>query len=105
MKNIEKVLVRHSSKTQNEHAPNNIPWIEYWEKVTQREIPKSCPCCGRCPTKENPMVGAHVEKLILLGEYNSTQYITPTCKRCNDKCKGINLYNSFKVNISDLLDL
>ena len=101
----EMIQVRHSKKTSGENAPDGDTWINYWKIKTKRGIPKVCPSCGGNPTEDNYMVGAHVEKFIELSSQQKTKYITPTCNICNSKYKGINLYNSFWVNKSDLLEL
>jgi predicted nucleic-acid-binding Zn-ribbon protein len=103
--NSPKVVVIHSTGTQNESAPNNMSWIDYWQDRKKQEVPSMCPCCGKKPDEDNPMVGAHVESLITLLDSVTSRYITPTCKKCNDKYKGNHRYHSFEVCKSDLLEL
>ena len=103
--NTPKVVVIHSTGTQNESAPNNMSWIDYWQDRKKQDIPSICPCCGKEPDEDNPMVGAHVEVLITLFVNNTPRYITPTCKSCNDKHKGNQRYYSFEVDKSALLEL
>ena len=104
MNTQKRILVRHSVKTQNEKAPNNLTWIDFWKESMRREVPEICPCCGENPNNDNPMVGAHVEKYILSLDI-TPRYITPTCNNCNVTYKGIKHYKPFFVDESDLLIL
>lgn len=88
---MKEIVVRHDSSTSNEKAPNGQPWIEYWQQQTKLDIPKECPCCKKKPTEKNPMIGAHVIKVLDMAgsKLSWTRYITPTCDECNKKYKGI----------------
>lgn len=102
---MENMIVRHSSKTQDEKAQDGSSWIDFWQKTTKRGIPEICPCCKETPNEKNPMVGAHVEEYILSGYIDKPRYITPTCKKCNDTYKGQKCFHPFKVDKSDLLEI
>lgn len=105
MDTSKKILVQHSANTQDENAPDNLTWIDFWEKSKGRGVPVICPCCGEKTDKDNPMVGAHVEEYILSLDNNTQRYITPTCNNCNVKYKGMKRYKTFSVDKSDLLAL
>lgn len=85
--------VKHADTKDESNKPRAYgnTWIEYWENCSAESIPSICPCCGENITSENIAVGAHV---VIEGE-DKTQYITPTCKRCNDRYKGSNKGKKF----------
>ena len=41
-------------------------WIEYWEKHSRYQLKDFCRDCRKKVTSDNPFVGAHVKKLILV---------------------------------------
>ena len=77
-------IVIHDTNTACENAPNGNSWIDYWREKVNLDIPSICPCCGQ---EIEEVVGAHVINLIALAGKETPQFITPTCKVCNDKYK------------------
>jgi hypothetical protein len=74
--------------------------ISYWEKNKKSECKLNldsftCPCCGK-EVKRDYIDGAHV---LLVGK--NGQYITPTCKDCNEYKLVTDRY--FKVKEADLV--
>lgn len=83
-------LQPHAGSVFVQHAPHSKPhddvsqtMISYWEEnVGKDKIVDldnfTCPCCGK-KTKREDIDGAHVK---IVGK--TGQYITPTCKECNE---------------------
>lgn len=74
--------------------------ISYWDKNKKKECKLNldsftCPCCGKT-VKRDFIDGAHV---LLVGK--SGQYITPTCKDCNEYKLVTDRY--FKMKEVDLV--
>ena len=72
-----------------QHAPHSKPndenqtMISYWEENVGKDKTVdldnfTCPCCGK-KTKREDIDGAHIK---IVGK--TGQFITPTCKDCND---------------------
>lgn len=72
-------IVKNANGTSRWSVPSTgeSSWLEYWK----RNIVGYSTCnCGSCGTTSD-LVGAHVQK-VLEGE---ELYITPLCRRCNQK--------------------
>lgn len=64
-------------------------WLSHWYEnmrfIDSRYANKmiattSCPLCNQPITEENPLVGAHVQKIL---SNDRDYYIIPVCKSCN----------------------
>ena len=83
-------LVFNASKTAEEKALNGKPWIEYWQTMTGKKIPKICPLCG-LPLDEKDADGCHIvfpkriETLfgVMQEEGSRLKYIIPAHYKCN----------------------
>ena len=93
---VEKAIVKHATSSTSK-APNGMSWIDYWVSKMKYPIPDICPCCKEKTTDTNPMVGAHVVKVIDINAVGRKFYIIPTCKNCNDTYKGVKSYKLFIV--------
>ena len=71
--------VRNASGTSRWPSPSTgeSTWLDYWK--SHKYIYSVCKC-GHCGTTYD-LVGAHVQKVF--GGYEL--YITPLCRRCNQK--------------------
>lgn len=80
-------VVIHDTETASQCAPRGDSWIEYWKSEKNLECPLECPCCKK-QVAEDAWVGAHVINLADYCMPNRQQFITPTCKICNDMYKN-----------------
>lgn len=88
-------IVCHVYNTSEHKRENGETWIKYWKRITGKQVPKKCPCCGKTliqiqndnPKDEVEMVGAHVQIYNDYANRDSKLYITPTCNICNDTYK------------------
>lgn len=99
------ILVVHENNTSDE-TPDGGSWLDYWKEHTKQSVPIKCPCCGENATDDNPMVGAHVVKVINMTNPQSQKYITPTCRKCNSTYKGVNASTkTFQVQLCYLCEV
>lgn len=92
------VFAHHARHSKENNESDSM--ITYWEKNKKKECKLNlddftCPCCGKA-VKRDYIDGAHV---LLVGK--SGQYITPTCKDCNEYKLVTDRY--FKVKEEDLV--
>lgn len=80
-----KVLVRDTQGTSIWKHPYHCScksWIEHWRNNSIMREPDFCPRCGCLITKENYLVGAHVQKVQEIYD-DKSYYIIPICNSCN----------------------
>lgn len=98
-------VVIHDTDTADQCAPNGLPWIGFWKSIKNLECPSICPCCNQ-RVAEDAWVGAHVIKLADYCLSDKQQFITPTCRTCNDTYKNShNIDHPFVVEDEMLLCL
>lgn len=109
------IMVCHAYNTSELKRDNGEAWIKYWERITEKQIPEKCPCCGKTliqiqndnPKDEVEMVGAHVQIYEDYANINSKLYITPTCNICNGiykNKKSINDRINFQVPKDSIIE-
>ncbi len=97
-------LVKHIASKDDWRSPkdSSTSWIDYWEKNNYSALLTNglrCRNCGCEGAKNNPIIGAHVQKV---NSDDKTVYIVPTCKECNSKGIG-NTPRVFEVSECDLV--
>lgn len=100
----EAVKIVNATGTYKDHADNNIPWREFWEKKTGVKLEDVLPeKDGKylCPGHEHhdkddgyvepeKICGCHVNKTDAKGNIvDKTMYITPMCSGCNKRINDI----------------
>ena len=73
------ILVKNATGTSQWPTPSTgeSSWLEYWKKHRTGSGTVKCGSCG----STSDLVGAHVKKVLGGNEL----YITPLCRRCNQK--------------------
>ena len=67
-------------------------WIEYWSDNNTKDIPETCPCCGKKMSDHGGKVGGHVRKT---SDPHGIVFITPICDECNKTYKESKAYEKY----------
>ncbi len=76
------IFVKHASSKDEWKSPKDgsSSWIEYWKKHSGLALKDFCRDCGKAASPDDPLVGAHVQKVASIDQ---DYYIVPTHKSCN----------------------